>query len=225
MIRGNSTIFNRDRELAGKTVEKAIASRRQFIMSSISGLSSAWLALHWPSILQAERHAHSMAQATGTPKFEFFSAEQALEVEAIASQIIPSDDGPGAREARTVYFIDRALTTFEREKQSLYPQGLNQLEFKTHEMFPGTQKFSSLNSAQQIQLLRAVEKTDFFETVRVHTIMGFLANPEYGGNYNNIGWKTIGFEDQFFYEPPFGYYDTEYTKNQPQPAPASDPKS
>jgi len=194
-------------------------------MSSISGLSSAWLALHWPSILQAERHAHSMAQATGTPKFEFFSAEQALEVEAIASQIIPSDDGPGAREARTVYFIDRALTTFEREKQSLYPQGLNQLEFKTHEMFPGTQKFSSLNSAQQIQLLRAVEKTDFFETVRVHTIMGFLANPEYGGNYNNIGWKTIGFEDQFFYEPPFGYYDAESTKNQPQLAPASDPKS
>jgi gluconate 2-dehydrogenase gamma chain len=194
-------------------------------MSSISGLSSAWLALHWPSILQAERHAHSMAQATGTPKFEFFSAEQALEVEAIASQIIPSDDGPGAREARTVYFIDRALTTFEREKQSLYPQGLNQLEFKTREMFPGTQKFSSLNSAQQIQLLGAVEKTDFFETVRVHTIMGFLANPEYGGNYNNIGWKTIGFEDQFFYEPPFGYYDAEYKKNQPQPAPASDPKS
>ena len=194
-------------------------------MSSISGLSSAWLALHWPSILQAERHAHSMAQATGTPKFEFFSAEQALEVEAIASQIIPSDDGPGAREARTVYFIDRALTTFEREKQSLYPQALNQLEFKTREMFPGTQKFSSLNSAQQIQLLRAVEKTDFFETVRVHTIMGFLANPEYGGNYNNIGWKAIGFEDQFFYEPPFGHYDAEYTKNQPQPAPASDPKS
>ncbi len=206
-------------------MEKATASRRQFIMSSISGLSSAWLAMHWPSILQAERHAHSMAQATGTLKFDFFSAEQALEVEAIASQIIPSDDGPGAREARTVYFIDRALTTFEREKQSLYPQGLKQLEFKTHEMFPAAKKFSGLSSAQQIQLLKTIEKTDFFETVRVHTIMGFLANPEYGGNYNNIGWKTLGFEDQFFYEPPFGYYDAEYTKNKPQSDPVSDPKS
>jgi gluconate 2-dehydrogenase gamma chain len=38
-------------------------------------------------------------------------------------------------------------------------------------------------------------------------ILGFLSNPEYGGNRDKVGWKLIGFEDTFAYEPPFGYYD------------------
>jgi hypothetical protein len=42
--------------------------------------------------------------------------------------------------------------------------------------------------------------------------MGFLAKPEYGGNYNRAGWKLIGFEDQMTYQPPFGYYDAEENK-------------
>ena len=37
--------------------------------------------------------------------------------------------------------------------------------------------------------------------------MGFFSNPEYGGNHDLVGWKLIGFEDRFFYKPPFGYYD------------------
>jgi gluconate 2-dehydrogenase gamma chain len=61
--------------------------------------------------------------------------------------------------------------------------------------------------------LTAIEKTEFFELVRLHTIMGFLAKPEYGGNYNHAGWKVIGFEDQMTYEPPFGYYDAEKNKH------------
>jgi Gluconate 2-dehydrogenase subunit 3 len=69
-----------------------------------------------------------------------------------------------------------------------------------------------LTSAQQIQLLTTVEKTEFFELVRLHTIMGFLAKPEYGGNYNQAGWKRIGFDDQMIYEPPFGYYDSQQKK-------------
>jgi len=50
--------------------------------------------------------------------------------------------------------------------------------------------------------------------VRLHTIMGFLAKPEYGGNYNQSGWKVIGFEDQMTYKPPFGYYDAEESKHE-----------
>jgi hypothetical protein len=62
-------------------------------------------------------------------------------------------------------------------------------------------------------VLTAIEKTDFFELVRLHTIMGFLAKPEYGGNYKRAGWKLIGFEDQMTYQPPFGYYDAEENKH------------
>ena len=131
-------------------------------------------------------------------------------MEAVAAQVIPTDDTPGSREARTVYFIDRALGTFDREKQPVYRKGLQELAARTAEMFPGAAKFSALTSEQQIQLLTAIEKTEFFNQVRLHTIVGFFANPEYGGNYNEIGWKLIGFEDKFVFSPPFGYYDRDY---------------
>lgn len=127
----------------------------------------------------------------------------------MAAQVIPSDETPGAREAGVVYFIDRALTTFDHDKQPLYTQGLQDLEAKTHELFPSARRFSALTSPQQVRILKAIEKTDFFELVRIHTIMGFLSNPEYGGNRDKAGWKMIGFEDEFVYEPPFGFYDRD----------------
>jgi hypothetical protein len=40
--------------------------------------------------------------------------------------------------------------------------------------------------------------------------MGFFIDPAYGGNFNQIGWKLIGFEDKFNFKPPFGYYDRDY---------------
>lgn len=132
----------------------------------------------------------------------------------MTAQIIPSDDAPGAREARVIYFIDHVLTTFDRDKQPAYTQGLKDLQHKTLETFPGTNRFSSLTSAQQIQILTAIEKTDFFELVRVHTIVGYLSRPEYGGNHDQAGWKLIGFEDEMTFQPPFGYYDSEYKKGQ-----------
>ncbi len=188
------------------------ASRRQFLFGSVSGLSSVLLALRWPAILAAQEHA-KRAKASGLPaQFQFFSPEDAAEVEAMAAQVIPSDDAPGAREAHVIYFIDRVLATFDRDKQPAYTQGLKDLRHRTQELVSSVNRFSSLTTEQQIQLLSAIEKTDFFELVRLHTIMGYLSRPEYGGNYNQTGWKLIGFEDQMTYHPPFGYYDSEYNK-------------
>ena len=185
------------------------SSRRSFLVGSATGLSSAWLASNWSGILAAQEHAQRAA-ATGQPgKLEFFSPEQAAELESVAAQIIPTDDTPGAREAGTVYFIDRALTTFDRAGQAVYTQGLGSLQAKTRELFPSSNKFSGLTSAQQIEVLKGIEKTPFFAQIRLHTITGFLANPEYGGNQDQIGWKLIGFEGKFHYAPPFGYYDQE----------------
>ena len=191
-------------------MDKQKESRRRFLIGSASGLGSVWLASRWSDILEAQEHVHRATKSEAPARFEFFSPEQAAEIEAMTAQIIPSDDTPGAREARSVYFIDRVLTTFDRDKQLLYTQGLRDLQAKTAELFPGSNQFSALTSAQQIQLLTAIEKTEFFEQVRQHTIMGFLANPDYGGNHDKIGWKLIGFEDKFVFEPPFGFYDRDY---------------
>ena len=196
-------------------------SRRQFLVSSVGGLSTAWVALHWPAILSAQQHAHEMANSAPPAVLQFFSADQAAEVEAMAAQIIPTDETPGAREAHVIYFIDRALTTFDRARQADYNKGLSELQARSRAMFHMAGKFSELSSEQQVQLLNAIQHTPFFEMVRVHTIMGFLSNPEYGGNYNKAGWKVIGFEDNFYYQPPFGYYDNEYVQSHPQGDPAA----
>jgi gluconate 2-dehydrogenase gamma chain len=188
-------------------------SRRSVLAGSVAGLSSIWLAAHWPGILAAQEHAHAIAESGRPATLGFFSPDQAAEIESVAAQIIPKDDTPGAREAGTIYFIDRALTTFDQDKQAAYTQGLKDLRAKTHELFPNADKFSELNAAQQIQVLTAIEKTTFFAQVRLHTIVGFFANPEYGGNQEKIGWKLIGFEDKFYWEPPFGHYDREYKQS------------
>ncbi len=197
------------------------SSRRLFLLRSATGLSAAWLAAALPEILAAHEHARQAAASPQADKLEFFAPGQAADVEAIAAQIIPTDDTPGAREARVLYFIDRALTTFDRDKKELYTKGLNELQAALLKKFPGPQKFSELDSAQQVELLKAIEKTEFFEAVRTHTVMGFFADPEHGGNYNRAGWKLIGFEDSFVFEPPFGHYDRDYQEGrEPSAAPA-----
>ena len=188
-------------------------SRRSVLAGSVAGLSSIWLATHWPGILAAQEHAHAIVKSGGPTRLGFLSPEQAVEIESVAAQIIPKDDTPGAREAGTIYFIDRALTTFDQDKEAAYTQGLKDLRAKTHELFPDADKFSGLNPTQQVQVLTAMERTAFFAQVRLHTIVGFFANPEYGGNQEKIGWNLIGFEDKFAWEPPFGHYDREYKQS------------
>jgi hypothetical protein len=45
--------------------------------------------------------------------------------------------------------------------------------------------------------------------------MGFFSNPQYGGNRDKMGWKLIGFEDAFVFQPPFGFYDGPEGQKQP----------
>lgn len=186
-------------------------SRRRFIFKSCAGLGSVWIASHLTEIAAAQQHAHLAAQAQESAKLECFTKEQSTEVEAIAEQIIPTDDTPGAREARAVFFIDRALATFASDERPAFMKGLSSLQKKTQKRY--RKKFSDLNSTQQTELLKTIEKTEFFELARTMTILGMFSNPEYGGNYNQIGWRLLGFEDQFHYKSPFGYYDADYLAN------------
>ena len=65
-----------------------------------------------------------------------FNSEEAAVIEAIAAQVIPGDDAPGARKAHVIYFIDKILVTFDRDKQPVYTQGLKNLQNGTQELFP-----------------------------------------------------------------------------------------
>jgi gluconate 2-dehydrogenase gamma chain len=175
----------------------------------MAGLNAAWVTANYTGILAAQEHVRQATQAGGVPKLAFFTEAQVAEVEAMTAQIIPSDQTPGAREAHCVYFIDRALSTFDQARQPLYTQGLQDLQSKTQQLYPNAGKFSALTPEQQIKVLTDIEKTPFFNAVRRYTIIGFLSRPVHGGNYDKIGWKLIGYDDSLNFKPPFGYYDAQ----------------
>jgi len=182
-------------------------SRRSFLIDSVAGLGGVWVAANYPGILAAEDHVLRAAELGQADKFVFFTPEQALEVEEMAAQIIPTDQTPGAREAHVVAFIDRALVTFDSERQADYTQGLEDLAAQARQSFPSAGKFSDLTFDQQMQVLTSIERTPFFNLVRTHTITGFFASPVHGGNHDKIGWQLLGYDDSLNHEAPFGYYD------------------
>jgi hypothetical protein len=182
-------------------------SRREFLVNSLSGVGAAWVATNRTGIEAAAAYVEQAAQSGRPATFAFFTPAQAVEVEAIAAQIIPTDTSPGAREARVVHFIDRALTTFEKGRQADYKKGLDEVAAQTKQLFPASTRFSALSAEQQIQVLTALEKGPFFNLVRTHTITGFFASPVHGGNANKVGWKLVNFDDSLKHTPPFGYYD------------------
>jgi gluconate 2-dehydrogenase gamma chain len=108
-----------------------------------------------------------------------------------------------------VYFIDRALATFGADDRPAFMKGLGELQSKVRKRFKNEARFSALGSNQQVELLKSIEKTKFFDLIRAMTIYGMFANPSYGGNRDEIGWKLLGFESAFFFQPPFGFYDGE----------------
>ena len=182
-------------------------SRRSFLIDSVSGLGGVWVATNYPAILAAEEYVREAAESGQQAKFAFFTAEQAVEVEEMTAQIIPTDQTPGAREARVVSFIDRILVGFDSERQGDYTQGLADLAALSNKRFPSAARFSDLTFDQQVEVLTTIENTPFFNLVRTHTITGFFASPAHGGNVDKVGWQLLGYDDSLNHEAPFGYYD------------------
>ena len=114
------------------------------------------------------------------------SAGQWQTVEAITGRIIPTDHQPGAIEANCVNFIDKALANEDAACEETLGKA-----------------FIKLKPAQQDQLLAAMTAdtakpwpdsaptaSSFFELLRELTIMGFMADPKYGGNADVAGWRV-----------------------------------
>jgi Gluconate 2-dehydrogenase subunit 3 len=207
-------------------MESHLPNRRDFLVRASSLAGAAWISAQWPAIVAAAQHAHNVASAKTPVKFEVLTPEQARQVEAISAQIIPSDDLPGAREAGVVYFIDRALKTFDSKSLPVYEKGLADLDQLTHTKWPEVRTFADATEQEQEAVLVELEaehargeaerrlgpeeSNDFFETIRMHTVLGFLTDPSAGGNRDYAGWKVLGRDPAESFSPPFGYYDKNY---------------
>jgi gluconate 2-dehydrogenase gamma chain len=202
------------------------SARRDFLQLLGGTASAAWLTANWPALVSAAEHAHQAAKSDH-PALEVLTADQAREVEALAACIIPSDETAGTREAGVVYFIDRALKTFFSEATPVYQNGLEAVQKTTAELFPGVSRFSAATEEQKLRIfLHIVQESerpesgarrlapgaspDFFQTLRVHTIYGFLVDPEGGGNRDFVGWKAIDRDSSHSFSAPFGFYDKDY---------------
>jgi gluconate 2-dehydrogenase gamma chain len=203
------------------------SERREFLFALGRTAGAAWMAAHMPAIAAAAQHAHESVKSKQPVAFEVFSAEQAKEVAAIAARIIPTDEDPGATEAGVVYFIDRVLKTFASADLPAYTAGLIHLNKLTTEMFPSVHRFSEATTDQQDKILEELSKDpkltsrgrrqlpvgkpdDFFTLIWGHTLMGFVSDPEMGGNRDFSGWKVIGRDPAHTFSPPFGEYDKNY---------------
>ncbi|MEE2665783.1 MAG: gluconate 2-dehydrogenase subunit 3 family protein [Myxococcota bacterium] len=172
-------------------------TRRDFVRGGSLYGAGLWLSLRLPRPATAAAAAASSAPVS-------FSAHEWETVEAITSRILPSDHQPGALEAGCVNFIDKALANEDAAARPLYTDGLQALDAVCTRRF--AKPFVALEPAQRDGVLAALETgsaTDwpltelpsplFFETLRLHTIVGFLADPEYGGNRDYAGWRVSGY--------------------------------
>jgi len=172
-------------------------SRRDFLRDTTIYGGGLWIALSLPRPLAARAAAESSQRAV-------LSEAEWITVEAITGRILPTDHEPGAIEAGSVNFIDKALAHEDAQARPLYALGIAGTEQVAQRRFG--RAFSKLAPAEQDEVLVALEQggalgwpegpvssVAFFATVRAHTILGFLADPKYGGNRDFAGWKVVGY--------------------------------
>ena len=184
-------------------------SRRAFLAASTTAFAAAWLAADPAEIRAALEHAARATRSTDPLQWDVLTPEQAADLDAIAAQIFPTDDTPGAREARVVNFMDRSLATWAAQQREPLIHGLDELNGEVERRWPGTQRFANLAPERQLELLSAREQTPFFQQMRFATLVGMFSLPSYGGNAGKVGWRVIGFEDRYAWQPPFGDYDAD----------------
>ena len=191
-------------------MEKDALSRRTLLQALAGAVGAAALPWDWEEVAGAAHRAHTAARTGDRVAPRVFTAAEAADVEAVAAQIRPTDETPGAREAGAVHFIDQALAMVLAHLAADYRTRLAEFQAGCRARHPEAASFAALAPAQQIAYLTEVERTPFFETTRVLTVLGLFTMPSYGGNTDGIGWTLLGFEDMHAFQPPFGYYDRDY---------------
>jgi gluconate 2-dehydrogenase gamma chain len=184
----------------------SMEDRRAFLRAAAAA-GVAWAGTDLFHVEEALGWAAQQVQSGGG-ELKALTCPEANVVEALTSRILPSVDGrPGAKEAGVLYFIDRALSSFNAGQKTLYAGGIADLNRRAVRKWRGTSGFAALTPEQQDDLVRAIEKTPFFAAARFDTMCGAFALPAWGGNRDHSGWRLLGLTHQPAFQPPFGYYD------------------
>jgi hypothetical protein len=188
-------------------------SRRLFLRGSGAMAGGTLFRAGVPGIAALAQAACSARDEAAA--YEHLGQDEAREIIAIAARIFPTTDSPGATEAGAVYFFDQALGGLVPRAASRFRDGLADFQAGIPDRFPGADRFSDLDEADQDEYLGSVEDSDFFADARFLTLTGVFGMAKYGGNRDGIGWTLVGMEGPPQARAyPFGEYDAEYDGEQ-----------
>jgi len=187
-----------------------LQNRRAFLRAAMA-VGATWATVDLAQVEDALAWAHDQSAAPeAARRLSVLTTPQAEVIEAITARILPAVDGrPGAAECGAIYFIDRALASFNAPQKKVYVDGIADVNTRARSKQSDVGSFAALAVDQQVEVLKAIEQSPFFQAVRFDTIVGTFAMPKWGGNKDYAGWHMIGFEHQPRFQPPFGFYDAE----------------
>jgi gluconate 2-dehydrogenase gamma chain len=186
-----------------------IISRRDLLKGAAIATAAAAAPAGMLAGLDAAPAADAVQVAAAAPvreALETLTAQEADLLDLIVARLIPSDaSGPGAREARAVRYIDRALGGALAGSREAYRAGL--AAFDRYCRMSRGKPFAELTPMEQDSVLIDVEtgaatgsgagftgsSAQFFSLVLNHTRQGTFGDPYYGGNANFVGWDLLGY--------------------------------
>lgn len=204
----------------GLTRRKLLTASAATVAAGVAATAKAVTINGVPQWLPFDHNGPLHYEAKG---WQFFTLEEAREVEAIVERLIPADDlSASGKEAGCAVFIDRQLASHYGRYERLYQHGpfvpgveppselvpaeryrvgLEQLGRHCQATFG--KRFSELEGDQRDEVLRKMESGDiafegieskvFFEQILQNAMEGFFADPIYGGNRDMVSWKMLGF--------------------------------
>ena len=191
-----------------------VISRREILIGAgaVAATAAVGGAVPAPGTRTRHRGTRHLAPAAQAPAvaareaLETLTAQEADLLDLIAARLIPSDAlGPGAREAKVVRYIDRALGGALAGSRDAYRSGL--VAFNRYCRMSRGKPFGELTPIDQDSVLIDVEtgaatgsgagfagsSAQFFTMVLNHTRQGMFGDPYYGGNANFVGWDLLGY--------------------------------
>ena len=134
--------------------------------------------------------------------WRFFTDTEADTARAVCDCLIPPDEYPGAGWAGAVNFLDIQLTGHLRKHAPVYRAGLAAVDRAARARYG--EAFSRLDTARQVEFLKAIEKgkagggwapteqQQFFALILAHTMQSFYGDPRHGGNRDEVGYRMLG---------------------------------
>ena len=180
----------------------------QLMRAGVLGTMGDWMS----RALALDRHLHGVAgreegdsqntaaRQRGLYEPVFFSRTEYPTVRELAALIIPTDETPGAREARVEEWIDFILSQSDAPRQTVYRQGMTFLEDLCRERH--AKPFEELSTGERTAILRSISdevpETEenraglaLFRALKHDTIVGFYTS--------EIGLKELDYKGNTFY--------------------------